>query len=348
MLGLPALAVLAAFALPTLQRSAAAAIDWFRCSSSRCCAVALWVIYVAMQTGVPAKPAANVARLAPGFTPHSRWLAFVVALRGTRRLALAGALAHRAPSRTPLWKSLVLPAGGVALCWLLVMTLLLPPLDYARSYRAQVERIARQVPREAVHRRARHAARADRRPRVPRRLAVRRAPTPPTDAVRYLMCARARATARRAGPAGSSSPRERRPTDRTRSPTSTAAARRADRRLGSDHVAAVDAGVGSDAGARVAHPRRPEARAGSRALAGLALDVELAAVALHDVLDDRQARARCRRCRASGCRRRGRSARSAAAGARARCRCRCRATANSPAPSGASRQPRRCGRPSGV
>ena len=29
MLGLPALAVLAAFALPTLQRSTAAAIDWF-------------------------------------------------------------------------------------------------------------------------------------------------------------------------------------------------------------------------------------------------------------------------------------------------------------------------------
>ena len=45
--------------------------------------------------------------------------------------------------RHPLWKSLVLPAGGVALCWLLLMTLWLPLLDYARSYRPLVERIAR-------------------------------------------------------------------------------------------------------------------------------------------------------------------------------------------------------------
>ena len=48
--------------------------------------------------------------------------------------------------RHPLWKSLVLPAGGVALCWLLVMTLWLPPLDYARSYRALVPRVAQHVP----------------------------------------------------------------------------------------------------------------------------------------------------------------------------------------------------------
>jgi hypothetical protein len=48
-----------------------------------------------------------------------------------------------------LWKSLVLPAGGVALCWLLVMSLLLVPLDHARSYRSLIERIAQQVPRDA-------------------------------------------------------------------------------------------------------------------------------------------------------------------------------------------------------
>ena len=52
-------------------------------------------------------------------------------------------------SRHPLWKSLVLPAGGVGLCWLLVMTLLLPPLDNARSYRSMVQRIATQVPATA-------------------------------------------------------------------------------------------------------------------------------------------------------------------------------------------------------
>jgi len=43
----------------------------------------------------------------------------------------------------------VLPASGVALCWLLLMTLWLPALDYARSYRPLVERLARHVPRNA-------------------------------------------------------------------------------------------------------------------------------------------------------------------------------------------------------
>jgi 4-amino-4-deoxy-L-arabinose transferase-like glycosyltransferase len=41
-----------------------------------------------------------------------------------------------------LWKSLVLPAGGVALSWLLAMTLWLPVLDFARSARPVVERVA--------------------------------------------------------------------------------------------------------------------------------------------------------------------------------------------------------------
>ncbi|MCK7494258.1 MAG: hypothetical protein MZW92_25945 [Comamonadaceae bacterium] len=48
-----------------------------RCSSSRSARSSIWVIYVAMQTGVPAKPAANVAKLAPGFVAAvlagSRW-----------------------------------------------------------------------------------------------------------------------------------------------------------------------------------------------------------------------------------------------------------------------------------
>ncbi len=45
-----------------------------------------------------------------------------------------------------LWKSLVLPAGGVALAWLMLMTLWLPLLDYARSNRPWVARLAPHVP----------------------------------------------------------------------------------------------------------------------------------------------------------------------------------------------------------
>lgn len=148
LLALPPLAVLAAFALPTLQRSVAAAMDWFSVFFFSLGAVWVWVIYVSLHTGVPAKPAANIARLAPGFLNRFEWAPFATALAGT----VAWALLVRwrtGRHRHPLWKSLVLPAGGVALGWLLAMTLLMPPLDYARSYRPLIERIAQHVPRDA-------------------------------------------------------------------------------------------------------------------------------------------------------------------------------------------------------
>jgi hypothetical protein len=68
-----------------------------------------------METGVPAKPAANVARLAPGFRScvpvaglsWPRWL-------GTLAwIALARWRTGR--HRTALWKSMVLPAAGTTL-----------------------------------------------------------------------------------------------------------------------------------------------------------------------------------------------------------------------------------------
>jgi hypothetical protein len=46
-----------------------------------------------------------------------------------------------AKHRHALWKSLVLPAGGAALCWLLLLTLWLPLLDFARSYKPWVQQI---------------------------------------------------------------------------------------------------------------------------------------------------------------------------------------------------------------
>ncbi len=145
MLALPALAVLAAFALPTLQRGAAAAIDWFSVFFFSIAAATAWVFYVAIHTGTPSKLAANVAKLSPGYTRDYSVTELVVALAAT--LAWLWLVRWRTRrSRHALWKSLVLPAGGVSLCWLLVMTLLLPPLDNARSYRSMVQRIARQVP----------------------------------------------------------------------------------------------------------------------------------------------------------------------------------------------------------
>jgi len=145
MLGLPGLAVLAALALPTFRRSTAAAVDWFSMLLFTAAAAFIWLMYVAMQTGVPAKPAANVAKLAQGFTPGFSAAALLLALVGTA--AWIWLVRWRTGRhREALWKSLVLPAGGVVLCWLLAMTLWLPVLDFARSPRQWMQRVAAHVP----------------------------------------------------------------------------------------------------------------------------------------------------------------------------------------------------------
>ena len=144
LLSLPPLAALAAFALPTLKRSVASLIDWFTLLFFTGCALIIWVIWIAMQTGIPKQPAANVAKLAPGFEPSFSWLAFLAAVVAT--LAWAWLVRWRAGrQRAVIWKSMVLPAGGATLCWLLLMTLWLPLLDYARSYAPLSRQVAARV-----------------------------------------------------------------------------------------------------------------------------------------------------------------------------------------------------------
>ena len=144
LLGLPAMAALAAFALPTFGRSMGALIDWFTLLFFSSCAIAIWVIWISLQTGVPAKPAANVFKLAPGFAPVFSPIAVVLALVATGVwIWLVRWRVGRHPSA--IWKSLVLPAGGTALCWFLLMTLGLPTLNYARSYAPLVRLVQAQM-----------------------------------------------------------------------------------------------------------------------------------------------------------------------------------------------------------
>lgn len=141
LLALPALAALAAFALPTLGRSVAALVDWFTLLFFSGCAIIIWVVWIAMQTGIPKQPAANVARLAPGFEPSFSFAVFFIAVVAT--LAWAWLVKWRiGRHRAAIWKSLVLPAGGAALSWLLLMTLWLPLLDFARSYAPLVRQLS--------------------------------------------------------------------------------------------------------------------------------------------------------------------------------------------------------------
>ncbi|WP_202759651.1 hypothetical protein [Delftia acidovorans] len=147
LLGLPAIATLAAFALPTLRRSISALIDWFTLLFFSAAAIAIWVIWLSLQTGVPAKPAANVARLAPQFTPEFSVFSFAVAVAAT--LAWCVLVAWRTSrNRAAIWKSLVLPASGATLGWLLLTTLWLPLLDHARSFEPQMRQVLAELPKD--------------------------------------------------------------------------------------------------------------------------------------------------------------------------------------------------------
>ena len=131
---LPALACLAAFALPTLRRNMKSLIDLFTLLFFSGCALVIWTVWLAMQTGVPPQAAANVARLAPLFTPSLSMTALALALASTG--VWVWLVTWRLGKHRPaIWMSMVLPAGGAALCWLLLMSLWLPLLDHARSYK---------------------------------------------------------------------------------------------------------------------------------------------------------------------------------------------------------------------
>ncbi len=145
LLGLPGMAALAAFALPTFKRSTTAAIDWLSMFFFTLWSLTIWVIFVSVHTGVPTQPAANVAKLAPGFEAPFSW--FMVVCAGVGTAAWFGLVRWRTGRhREALWKSLVLPASGVVLVWLLLMTLGLPLLDYARSQRPWLASLAKHVP----------------------------------------------------------------------------------------------------------------------------------------------------------------------------------------------------------
>lgn len=137
---LPAVAILAAWALPTLGRSLGAMLDWLTMIFFTLSAATIWVVWLAVQTGWPQKPAANVARLAPGFEMPFEITPFALAVLAT--LAWLGFAVWRTQRHRPaLWKSLALPAAGTTLGWVLLMTLWLPMLEWGRSFAPHIVRV---------------------------------------------------------------------------------------------------------------------------------------------------------------------------------------------------------------
>jgi 4-amino-4-deoxy-L-arabinose transferase-like glycosyltransferase len=142
---LPPLAILAAFGLPTMKRGAINAVDWFSMITLSICAAFIWIGWIAKQTGWPAQIARNAFKLAPGFKPEFNLLAFLIAAAAT--IAWIMVVRWRiARHPSVLWRAVVLSSGGVILCWLLLMTLWLPWLNYGKSYAGVAHQIGAKLP----------------------------------------------------------------------------------------------------------------------------------------------------------------------------------------------------------
>jgi 4-amino-4-deoxy-L-arabinose transferase-like glycosyltransferase len=145
---LPGIVMLAAFGLPTLKRGAANAIDWFSLSVYSLTALGIWASWLTRVSGFPASYARTLARLVPGLAGEFRPIPFVIALAIS--LAWIWIVRWRVTTHPKvLWRSLVLASGGVTLCWGLIMTILLPEIDYSRSYRDVAQKLAQALPAAA-------------------------------------------------------------------------------------------------------------------------------------------------------------------------------------------------------
>jgi 4-amino-4-deoxy-L-arabinose transferase-like glycosyltransferase len=142
-LGPPA-AMLAAFGLSTLKRSLGALIDWFAVMSFSLFGAALWLYWIAMQTGWPPRMASSVQRAVPGYLPGPPGIELLIALVVTVAwMALVAWRLARRPSA--IWRPVALSSGGLVLTWVLLMTLWLPAANHRNSYREVALQAAAQV-----------------------------------------------------------------------------------------------------------------------------------------------------------------------------------------------------------
>lgn len=134
-------AILAAFSIPTLRRGFVNSVDWFAVMCFSLTITTVWFGWFALQTGFPPKISHNITRLISGYEITIAWLPLIIALIGTIAwIALVRwRLIHKPLA---LWRGTVLSAGGLIITWLLLATLWMPVLDYARSYRQLSGQIA--------------------------------------------------------------------------------------------------------------------------------------------------------------------------------------------------------------
>ena len=138
---LPPLSLLGAVRLDALRRGAAAFFNWFGIMIFGLLAAFLWLGWLAMNFGWPAKLAERSAYFSPYYVPEFDWMPMIVAVLFTPLWVLAVRRRKvRGRQAVTNW------AAGMTLVWALLMTLFLPWLDAAKSYRPVVERMEAAAP----------------------------------------------------------------------------------------------------------------------------------------------------------------------------------------------------------
>ena len=135
------LALLGVAELDTLPRGAASALDWFGVTTFLLFAGALWLAWTGAVSGKPDFAVAWLTREVPDFKYRFNFVAFALAALLTLIWLVVVARSLRSTRRAVVnW------TAGIAMIWMLMMTLGAPLVDQARSYRALAARVAQNIP----------------------------------------------------------------------------------------------------------------------------------------------------------------------------------------------------------
>ncbi len=128
------LAVLAAFAIPTMRRGVINTLDWFALMSFSVAVACVWIGWFALHFGIPKQISLNIARQTNGYEPQIVWWAVSLAIVCT--LSWGAMILWRVKANpNALWRGSLLAAGGLTITWVMLVLLWLPAVDYVRSYR---------------------------------------------------------------------------------------------------------------------------------------------------------------------------------------------------------------------
>lgn len=133
--------ILAAMAIPTIRRHLINALDWYSIMVNSLAIAVIWLGWIALYLGWPAKIHANITRLVPGFEIEIRWWAVIFSMVVT--ILWFAAINWRLRLKPEaLWRGVVLFAIGLTASWLIIVALWMPAVDYNRSYKSVAYELA--------------------------------------------------------------------------------------------------------------------------------------------------------------------------------------------------------------